>query len=84
MNYEECNEERMLFDENEKREDKRGRVGDDLIYSHPHQCIGLLSVNRAGSDPVIGTAFLIAKDLILTAAHNFKDKDDRITKFDSI
>jgi V8-like Glu-specific endopeptidase len=54
------------------------------MYSHPHQCIGLLCFKQAGSLPVIGTAFLIAKDLILTAAHNFKDKDDRISKFDSI
>jgi len=77
-------EEAILFDEKEQRKDKRGRVGNDLIYSHPHHCIGLLSVNRAGSLPVIGTAFLIAKDLILTAAHNFKDRDKRITEFESI
>jgi len=65
------------FNEQTVRDENRNRqceiVSSAIINKHPHQSIGLLCVNRTGRPPVIATAFLISKDLILTAAHNLND-----------
>ena len=36
---------------------------------HPHNCTGIIYATKGGK-PIVGTGFLIASDLVLTAAHN--------------
>jgi V8-like Glu-specific endopeptidase len=51
------------------------QVTDEYFDSIIHRSIGALTFRDCFNRPAIGSATIISKDLILTAAHNIYDKD---------